>query len=219
MMKINEIELFISNYDETISFYEHILQFKCLEMSNSTASFQIGESIITFHKDEHHKYYYHFAFNIPPNLFQQAKGWVQAKVQLATEDGEDEIHFVESKARSFYFEDPAGNIVEYIAREETTAKSASTTFSAREVVEISEIGLSTNNIEKYAEELLAIGITQTGDEPLSYSEFLNFMGKYEEGVFILLGPVGRRWLFSGKLAVEAPIIISTDLGVVKNLEG
>lgn len=214
-MKINEIELFISNFGETVYFYENVLQFKCIAMFESTAKFQIGESILTFHKEEKHKYNYHFAFNIPPNLFQQAKEWVQAKIHLATEDGEDEAHFVESKARSFYFEDPAGNIVEYIARERTTPKSSATTFSAEEVVGISEIGLSTNNIEKYANELLAIGIAQREDEPLLYSQYLNFMGDYEKGVFILLGPVGRRWIFSDILAKEAPIIISTDLGVIK----
>ena len=72
-MRINEVEIYISNYEKTVSFYKNILMFNCLTETAETASFQVGHSIFTVHKEETHAYYYHFAFNISPNLFYSAK--------------------------------------------------------------------------------------------------------------------------------------------------
>ncbi|MFO1443730.1 hypothetical protein KDN24_11010 [Bacillus sp. Bva_UNVM-123] len=42
------------------------------------------------------------------------------------------------------------------------------------------------------------------------------MGNYEDGSFILLGPPGRRWLFSTKEAVVSPVTIYTNQGIISN---
>ncbi|WP_332650207.1 VOC family protein [Lysinibacillus sp. 54212] len=214
-MKIHELELFISNYEETVSFYKNTMQFQPLREGADSTSFQTGESVFTLHKDETHAYYYHFAFNIPPNLFQSAKDWVAAKIPLSLEVGQDEVSFTASKAKSFYFEDPAGNIVEYIARSETTTEAAQQHFKAGHIVNISEIGLTAQDVNTCVEEILNLSIPVKHNEVIS-NESLNFMGEYEDGAFILVGPVGRRWIFSDKLAIEAPVIITTNRGTIKN---
>src|SRR5712691_2553170 len=57
---------------------------------------------------------YHVAFTIPRNTFHEAKSWTQKRVPLLHKNGEDEIFFANLNARSFYFCDTAGNILEFI---------------------------------------------------------------------------------------------------------
>ncbi|WP_445486440.1 VOC family protein [Niallia sp. 03133] len=217
-MIINKVEIYISNFEKTVQFYEQTLQFKLISYVGNSASFQIGESVLEFHKDEMNNHYYHFAFNIHSNLFKQAKTWLAERVELLKEDREDEVYFEGiTKANACYLEDPAGNIVEYIARVETSPTSAAKVFSTSNVLSISEIGLSTNELEKYAEQIQTLGIPVRNNRQLYYDTYLNFMGEYEEGAFIILGPLGRRWIFSNKVSVATPVVIHTDRGIISTL--
>ncbi|CAM3962114.1 hypothetical protein [Mesobacillus zeae] len=75
------------------------------------------------------------------------------------EGGLDEIDFKgRTQANACYFEDPAGNIVEYIARRDTSSKSNKREFSLNSVLSLSEISLSTDQIRKYAEQIKSLGI-------------------------------------------------------------
>ncbi|GLY11027.1 hypothetical protein ACP2W0_09185 [Pseudobacillus badius] len=215
-MNIEQIELYIPNYEESVSFYKHVLAFDCVSETAETAHFQVGSSRFTLHRDEEHAYYYHFAFNIPPNLFSSAKQWIAKKVPLLTEDGADEIYFDGAKAHAFYFEDPAGNIVEYIARTETTPEAAADQFAPCHIAGVSEMGVPTNETKKQLDELLDLGIPPRNNEPLYYEKYLNFMGEYEDGNYLIIGPVGRRWIFSNKPGIIAPVIVKTDRGTIRN---
>ncbi|MDO3410593.1 VOC family protein [Saccharibacillus sp. CPCC 101409] len=218
-MNITKIELWISNFDQTVRFYRDTLQFKLLSADARSASFEIGSSLLELHNDPQRQFhYYHFAFNIPPNLFREAKAWLAERVELLTEDGMDEVDFGGiTQANSCYLEDPAGNIVEYIARRETTPASPERVFTPGRVSSISEIGLSTDEIGEYAQRIQALGIPVRGSEEVSLTQYLNFMGEYEDGSFIILSPLGRRWYFSSKLAISAPLVIHTDRGIVSSL--
>ena len=152
-MKIEQLEIFISNFKETVSFYKDMMQFESLSMTSKTASFQAGESIFTIHQNEEDRYYYHFAFNIPANFFKQAKAWIK-ELALLTEDGVDEVDFKYVKANALYFEDPAGNIVEFIARRETSPPATDSIFSSKHILGVSEIGISANEIKHYADQLM-----------------------------------------------------------------
>ena len=213
-MKIQKIELFIPKFEETAAFYKEKLNFPLLQRSHHQASFKIGQSTLVLHREEKENNYYHYAINIPPNLFQEAKLWLKERITLLLEDGKDDIHFTESKAMAMYFEDPAGNIVEFISRYETSPKVYSIHFTPEHMQEISEIGVSTNNTHELAEKLQSMGIPVRNNEPIHYEKYLNFFGEWEEGAFIILGPLGRRWLFSEKVGIKAPVIIETDRGVV-----
>lgn len=214
-MKINEVEIYVSNYEETVSFYKNILMFECITETDETTNFRVGNSILTLHKENTHTYHYHFAFNISPNLFHSAKKWIQEKIPLSTEDGEDEAHFSAAKEKSFYFEDPAGNIVEYIARYETIPEALEQEFNPHHVLEISEIGLPTTNIANCIKELQSLGIQRRNNTPI-VNNTLTFLGESEDGVYIIAVQIGRRWIFSNKPAIETPIIIHTNHGIVKN---
>lgn len=214
-MKITQIELFIANFKETIAFYENQLQWELMDITDKKAIFRIGESLLVLHQDEESKHYYHFALNIPPNLFQSAKHWVQQRVALSTEDGEDEANFTESKADAFYFEDPAGNIIEYIARHVTIPHAKEQEFTPQHLVGISEIGVSAGEMRPVLDKLVEMGIAPRNNQEIHDSTYLNFMGEREDGNYIIVGPVGRRWIFSDKLGKVTPVIIHTDRGVFR----
>lgn len=215
-MKIKQIELSINHFKETVAFYKNIFGFIQQISEDNRVSFQVGESVLTFIKDEQHDYFYHFAFNIHANLFQEAKAWLSSKVALAKEEGEDEIEFDEfMKAKACYFEDPAGNIVELIARKETSPKSSYKVFLPKDnILSISEIGLGTSKIKEYAEKIQYLDIPIRHQKKLYEENYLNFFGEYEDGAFIILSPLGRKWLFSAKTAIEAPLVIHTNKGII-----
>ena len=105
--------------------------------------------------------------------------------------------------------------MEYIARYETTPQALEQGFHPRHVLEISEIGLPTTNVAKCVEELQSFGIQRRSNTPI-VNNTLTFLGEYEDGVYIIAVPIGRRWIFSDKPAIATPIIIHTNHGIVKN---
>ncbi|GAF20331.1 hypothetical protein JCM19046_5056 [Bacillus sp. JCM 19046] len=151
-------------------------------------------------------------------MFLKAKEWTKKRVILLRERGQDDVHFTDDMAKAIYFEDPAGNIVEFIAREETTPNASEEEFTIGHVSGISEIGLSSNQLKVDANQLLSMGIPVRNDEVIHYSSYLTFFGEYTDGVYIILAPVGRRWLFSKKEAIACPILIETDRGTITRKE-
>lgn len=152
--------------------------------------------------------FYHFAFDIPSNKFRDAKTWVESKVKLNSEDGEDVANFSHIPAHSLYFNDPAGNVVEFISRHSTAEKSEEL-FSQKSILSISEMSLTVEDAIKTAKKLLDLGIKERDGDPISDSS-LNFMGKSASGPFLLLTQLGRRWIFSNKISAIHPIEIVLD---------
>ena len=105
--------------------------------------------------------------------------------------------------------------MEYIARYETTPQALEQEFNPHHVLEISEIGLPTTNVTTCVEELQSLGIKRRSNTHI-VNNTLTFMGEYEDGVYIIAAPLGRRWIFSDKPAIATPIIIHTNHGIVKN---
>ncbi len=77
---------------------------------------------------------------------------MEGKTALLLEDGEDEADFSFWPAHACYFEDPAGNIVELIARYNENPKSESP-FSVNSIINISEIGLIVKDAPQVAKQL------------------------------------------------------------------
>ncbi|HWI48273.1 MAG TPA: VOC family protein [Rummeliibacillus sp.] len=216
-MNIEKVSLQISNFEQTVNFYRDKLQLRILSFNNHCAAFQIGESILELNKDpEENAYYSHFAFNIHANLFKEAKEWLSKRVTLLLEDDMDEIDFDgKTQANACYFEDPAGNIIEFIARRITSPKSDDKEFTTDNILSISEISLTTSNVLETAEQLNKMDIPIREDGTIEKMS-LNFLGEYDDGAFILLGPIGRRWLFSTKNAIQSPVIIQTNKGIIQS---
>lgn len=73
-MYIKQIKMYASNFEATKNFYQTLLNFPILSEGIDYFTMEVGKSSITFLKallDE--KPFYHFAFHIPSNQFDEAK--------------------------------------------------------------------------------------------------------------------------------------------------
>lgn len=90
---------------------------------------------------------YHFAINIPSFHEKEALQWLQHRVELLPFQGQALVDFPAWSAKAMYFYDPAGNIVELIARRNLGLR-APLPFSAKSLLEVSEIGMAPDSIEE-----------------------------------------------------------------------
>ncbi|WP_155591669.1 VOC family protein [Lysinibacillus cavernae] len=210
-MQITKAKLFIHDMKEMQEFYCNQLGFTLLEKTDDYFTIAVGESAMTFERvPSSINKQYHFALNIPSNLFQQAKIWAKERVGLLESEGQDEVYFEFLKAYSCYFYDPEGNILELIARQEVNQQHHHTAiFSIEHVLHIGEINLTTDEISTVAKQLNEYAIKPIENKELQ-PDALNFLGNYEDGANILLGPSKRLWYFSDKKAIISPICIEID---------
>lgn len=205
-MLISRVTLYSNALEEMKDFYLNKLDFQLLHSSEMSFSIQVGESELEFRKNNlNSKLLYHFAFNIPSNQFSEAKEWAKKMVVLNVEDGEDEVYFSRSNAHSFYFMDPAGNIVEFISRH-TISPESNEPFSVHSILNVSEMSMTTDQVLAVGNQLIEYGISVRDGEALS--DGFHFMG--ENGVYLLLGLSGRRWFFSELDAAVHPLLIEID---------
>ncbi|WP_345239192.1 hypothetical protein [Pontibacillus salipaludis] len=210
-MDIKKVSLKTKHIKALKHFYSTVLGIKVTKEDEKNLQLAVGSSLLEFSsKNVEGNPYYHFAFNIPSNKFNEAKSWVESRVQLNTEDGEDEADFSDLPAHSLYFFDPAGNIVEFIARH-SISKDSEEPFSSQSLLKISEISVTVQDAQRAGERLSRIGILERDQEPIDGSA-LNFMGRREDGNSLLLIEPGRRWIFSDKQAEVYPLEILLDTG-------
>lgn len=109
---------------------------------------KLGSTNLIFTEDKSISPYYHFAINIPENQITEAIAWLKPKVKLIEYEGSPLIDFPNWNAHSVYFYDPAGNIVELIARHNLN-NSSNEPFSQKSFLNISEIGLPVENVKAF----------------------------------------------------------------------
>lgn len=147
-MNILELELETNHALEELSvFYNNLLLRLPVDQTKQHLKLQIGTSQLTFKFVESAKSArYHFAINIPRNQFKEAKKWLSKQVPLIQDnDGRNVFHSEEWNADNIYFYDPAGNILELIARH-TLDNDSEIPFSSQSLLNISEIGIATNDV-------------------------------------------------------------------------
>lgn len=194
-------------------FYEQILGFVIDNETPNSFQITLGKSSIVFNdKNVVGEPYYHFACDIPSNQFLEAKKWVMDKTNLLTEKGLNEIDFTYSVAKSFYFEDPSGNIIEFMARLEDNPPSDKT-FSLESIQKLSEMSLIVHDKMAVANLLVNNHIVERSDSEIT-STSLSFMSDKKTKVYLLLASPNRKWLFSEKKSKVFPIDITLDSGIV-----
>jgi len=216
-MKISKVTLYVHDLSRMENFYCSKLGFKMLQKTPTSFAIKIGESILAFeetHPEEQKQY--HFAFNIPSNLFQEAKNWLGAYAPLLKDNGQDEVYFERIDAHSFYFYDPEENVVELIARSINPEIDADS-FTAEAIQSIGEINLTVDDLLNVGEQLKTLGIPVRNNERLVETS-LNFMGDSRGDAYLLLGPKKRKWYFSEKDAVVSRIQIIIDDKLQLNIE-
>lgn len=205
-----------------LPFYRDVLGVPVLKSTDRRLTVGIGYTVITFVRAEEAAAgaggktpHYHFAINIPENKLDEAKRWIEAKVELGKEGDRDISHSELWNSDAVYFMDPGGNILELIARH-TMVNGVNRPFDPeRDLLGVSEMGLPTKDVPGAADVFESLGIpTYIRKNP----EF-NPVGD-EEGLFILVQP-GRRWAFTSGLTAECfPFMVRVkDIGVLTLEEG
>ena len=202
---ISEIKLSTKISPKTmIEFYNGLLNLKVLYQTLSSVSFKTGASVLTFNCDAEQDAspFYHFAFNIPEKKIRQAEEWQLKRTEIIeppnhlkdTPDfGKNIVYFRHWNAHSIFFYDPAGNLVEYIARH-TLPDSTIGRFSEKDILYISEIGLVVNSVPESYEHISSHFCIQ--EYSISSDRFLA-MGD-ETGLLLLMAKGGRAVFQQGR---------------------
>jgi hypothetical protein len=141
-MVIQRLTLYSSRIQELFQFYGTILELPLIQAGQGL-SISVGSSELVFKPSQDGSDpFYHFAFNIPSNKIEESRKWMEKKAGLIWLDDykSDIADFVNWHAKSIYFFDPAGNIVEFIARMDLD-NEAIEGFSEKQILSISEAGL------------------------------------------------------------------------------
>ena len=133
----------------------------------------------------------HWALNVPPRRFEEAVRHAAERVELLEED----VPFPNWRARAAYFYDPAGNIVELIARERAPGRDL--------VLEVSEVGLPVDDVGAAVDFLESeLGLPHfSGDRR-------DFSAVGDDRVLFIVVPAGRPWLFTDRPASAHPIAVT-----------
>jgi len=118
---------------------------------------------------------YHVAWAVPENKLALAKAWLAARTPLLVHpDGRDEFHFRSVNRHAVYFADPAGNVLELIARHNLDDGTAGP-FTLADVLYVNHAGLVVDDLPGSVRDLetgLGLGLraeptpdfAQLGDE-------------------------------------------------------
>jgi catechol-2,3-dioxygenase len=143
--------------DAMKAFYGKTLDLRVMDERPDRFSVEAGETKLTFVASPDtangRPPFYHFAFNIPENKIVKALEWQKARTPLlsipernrAAGFPPEVVDYRHWNAHSIFFLDPAGNVVEYIARHDLKNGDTSP-FSWTDLLYVSEIGLVVDDV-------------------------------------------------------------------------
>ena len=190
-MRINELIIYTSKLDSQVKFYETRLKLTCIEQTEKRATFQIGDSLLTF-ESRKDATPYHFAINIPSHKEREALEWLKDRVEILKEE-DIEIHdFNFWNAMAMYFYDADKNIVELISRRNLNNETT-LPFDSNQLLCISEIGLATVDIEEKFKQLNELSNIESFSG--SFERFL--AAGDDHGLFIIVDKRTKDWFPTG----------------------
>jgi catechol-2,3-dioxygenase len=187
-MFMTAIDLETSDLSTERTFYTQTLGLPLRQATADSFTVQAGTTALTFRSSSQQPLLYHFAFTVPLNKWKQAKAWLAARTPLLEGEGEDEFESARVRTRSYYFPDPVGNILEFIAREDLPA-TAGEDFGPQDVLHISEIGLVVDDVPGAVQQLK----TRLGIEVYRDSSFEDFAQLGDINGVLVLVKRGRLW--------------------------
>ncbi|RAW19027.1 ring-cleaving dioxygenase [Paenibacillus taichungensis] len=198
-MIFEEVKLYTAQLEDIKYFYINTLGLNMAEESEHSFTLQIGLTKMIFMRSEADQNpFYHFAWMIPANRFQEAKAWAAARVRLSRHEGEDETYSTSWNSNSLYFEDPVGNILELIAHH-TVLNESDRAFSEKDLLQVCEVGLVTEDVLSAVDELEQMGLKRWR----AISDTFAPVGDVN-GLFIVVKKE-RTWFFSEQKANIYPL--------------
>jgi catechol-2,3-dioxygenase len=179
------------------AFYGKTLDLRVLDDTPDRFTIEAGETRLTFAASAEvaggRPPFYHFAFNIPENKILKALEWQKARTPMlpipernrAAGFPPEVVDYRHWNAHSLFFLDPAGNVVEYIARHDLK-NADNAAFGWSDLLYVSEIGLIVDDVPAAAAALTqaaAVGQYRTGSD--------QFMAMGDEYGLLLVMKRGR----------------------------
>jgi len=201
------------------AFYGKTLDLRLMDERADRFTVEAGETMITFVTSAEtaggRAPFYHFAFNIPENKIVNALEWQKKRTPMlpipernrAAGFPPEVVDYRHWNAHSVFFLDPAGNVVEYIARHDL--KNGDTNpFGWADILYVSEIGLVADDVTAAASELERMAavapykgadgnFTALGDEyglllVMKRGRIIDFTGNADNGVRVYRTGVNLR---------------------------
>lgn len=211
-MLIQSVTLSTSSTAALRTFYSAVLGLECTGPPERL-SISVGASQLIYRQDANFQGFYHLAFEIPRNLSAAAQEWLTQRVPLLP-DAEGNVAFEPSEnwnTRNLYFADPAGNILELIARFDRPTDQPGP-FDSGHLLNISEVGLVVPDVPGAVAEL---GSTY-GLRPFNgQSDTFTAVGGHD-GMLIVV-PEGRGWFPIDQAAVASPLRVEFADGAVTRI--
>jgi hypothetical protein len=184
-------------------FYGKTLDLRLLDERDDRFTVEAGESRITFVNSaetvDGRPPFYHVAFNIPENKIVKALEWQKARSPIlaipernrAAGFPPEVVDYQHWNAHSVFFLDPAGNVLEYIARHDLKNPD-NAPFGWSDILYVSEIALIADDVPAMAETLkgtASVAQYRNGDA--------DFMAMGDEYGLVLVMRRGRVIDFTG----------------------
>ena len=209
-MQIKKLILQTSALKELTDFYIKRIELPVELSGESEIKIKTGSTELVFQQSTSGIPFYHFAINIPANKIEEAKSWLKERVELIwIEQYKSDISdFTGWHAQSVYFDDPAGNILELIARFDLDNKT-DRPFSSAQFLSVSEVGLvfKEDEFDKRTENLLQRYQLSYFDKQPPLPQF-RAVGD-DEGLFVMV-PEKRNWFPTSKPAGIFPMEIGFE---------
>jgi catechol 2,3-dioxygenase-like lactoylglutathione lyase family enzyme len=201
------------------AFYGKTLDLRLFNERPDRFTVEAGESTITFVTSQDavggRAPFYHFAFNIPENKILKALEWQKARTPMlaipernrAEGFPPEVVDYRHWNAHSVFFLDPAGNVVEYIARHDLKNGDPNA-FSWADILYVSEIALVVDDVTAAADALKGMAgvtpykaadgnFTAMGDEyglllVMKRGRVIDFTGNADSGVRVYRTGVNLR---------------------------
>ncbi|MCH2023119.1 MAG: VOC family protein [Saprospiraceae bacterium] len=203
-MYIKEITLYSSKISAQKQFYTDVLGFKLLNDEIDSFSLKVGKTRLNFVYNKNATNY-HFAFNIPSNQASEALNWLKKRVDILDHCGYELVPFINWNAEAMYFYDMDRNIVEFIARKNLN-DNRSNEFSAENILEISEIGVPTDNPESVIK-----NIRKHFPIEIYSGSLEQFCAAGDErGLFIIIEDATKNWIPRDDKAFRSPFDLTAN---------
>jgi catechol-2,3-dioxygenase len=201
------------------AFYGKTLDLRLLDERSDRFTVEAGETRLTFAASpdtaDGRAPFYHFAFNIPENKIVKALEWQRARTPMlaipernrAAGFPSEVVDYRHWNAHSIFFLDPAGNVVEYIARHDLK-NGDSHPFGWSDLLYVSEIAVVVDDVTTAAAAIAGItglppykggdaGFTAMGDEyglvlVMKRGRVIDFTGNAANGVRVYRTGVNLR---------------------------
>jgi catechol 2,3-dioxygenase-like lactoylglutathione lyase family enzyme len=208
-MRIKELTLLTNNLTGTKNFYGAKLGLHPVEEHSDFIVFRTGSTLLTFRLSAIDGPVYHIAFNIPHNKITEALLWCEKhRLHLLSYESKELVDFPNWNAKSIYFTDNGGNILEFIARYDLP-NAISTHFGPEHILNVSETGVVVDNVPAFAEQFSKqYGVPYYEKQPAGPN--FTVLGD-AEGLFIVV-PEKRKWFPTSVLSRKFPLQLIFEQG-------